>query len=65
MDAEFWLQRWQDKQTGFHLQEVRDLFSSRWSIRRVYDEDILAREPRFRERGLSRMNEKVYLLNKQ
>lgn len=46
-------------------QEVRDLFASRWSIQRLYEEDILAKEPRFRERGLSRMVEKVYLLNKQ
>jgi len=46
-------------------QEVRDLFSPRWSIQLLYQQDILARESRFRERGLSRMVEKIYLLNKQ
>jgi len=46
-------------------QEVRKLFAPRWSIQLLYQEDILARESRFRERGLSRMVEKIYLLNKQ
>jgi thiopurine S-methyltransferase len=46
-------------------QEVRDLFAPRWSIQLLHEEDILARESRFRERGLSRLVEKVYLLNKQ
>lgn len=46
-------------------QEVRRLFAPRWSIQILSQEDILAREPRFRERGLSRLVEKIYLLNKQ
>jgi len=46
-------------------QEVRDLFAPYWSIQLVHEEDILAKEPRFRERGLSRLSEKIYLLGKQ
>ncbi len=45
-------------------QEVRDLFAPDWSIQLLHEEDILAKEPRFRERGLSRLSEKIYLLNK-
>jgi thiopurine S-methyltransferase len=46
-------------------QEVTELFAPRWSIQRLYEDDILASESRFRERGLSHLSEKVYLLNKQ
>jgi thiopurine S-methyltransferase len=46
-------------------QEVTELFAPRWSIQRLCEDDILARESRFRERGLSHLSEKVYLLNKQ
>jgi thiopurine S-methyltransferase len=46
-------------------QEVTELFAPRWSIQRLYEDDILARESRFSERGLSHLSEKVYLLNKQ
>jgi len=46
-------------------QEVRDLFAPHWSIQRLHREDILAKESRFHERGLARLDEKVYLLNKQ
>jgi len=45
--------------------EVRALFESHWSIQRLHAHDILAGEPRFRERGLSSLSEKVYLLRKQ
>ncbi len=45
--------------------EVRDLFGPRWSIQLLSQEDVLATEPRFRERGLSYMVEKIYLLNNQ
>ena len=46
-------------------QEVRDLFSAHWSIERLHEENILANEPRFRDRGLSRLSEKIYQLRKQ
>jgi len=44
--------------------EIRDLFELHWSIQLLHEENILANEPRFRERGLSRLSEKIYLLNK-
>ncbi len=43
--------------------EVRELLATRGSLQRVFEEDILAGEPRFRERGLSDLREKIYLLN--
>ena len=46
-------------------QEVQDLFAANWSIEQLHETDILAREPRFRERGLSFMTENCYLLIKQ
>ncbi|MFQ5642924.1 MAG: thiopurine S-methyltransferase [Thiogranum sp.] len=46
-------------------QEVGKLFGACWSLEKLHEEDILAREPRFRDRGLSRLSEKVYLLRKQ
>ena len=44
--------------------EIRGLFEPQWSIELLHEEDILANEPRFRERGLSSMAEKVYLLRR-
>lgn len=44
--------------------EVERLFSPDWGIRLLHREDILAGEPRFRERGLSRLSEAVYMLKK-
>jgi thiopurine S-methyltransferase len=44
--------------------EIRDLFARHWSIQLLHEENILANEARFRERGLSRLSEKIYLLNK-
>ena len=46
-------------------QEVHDLFAAHWSIERLHEENILADEPRFRDRGLSRLSEKIYQLSKQ
>jgi len=46
-------------------QEVRTLFGADWTIEQLHETDILAHEPRFRERGLSRMSEACYLLIKQ
>ncbi len=42
--------------------EVLRLFSPNWSVEVLDREDILVREPRFSERGLTRLDEKVYLL---
>jgi len=42
--------------------EVRTLFGARHEIERLLDEDVLAAEARMRERGLTRLREKVYLL---
>jgi thiopurine S-methyltransferase len=45
--------------------EVQDLFGTSFDIEQVYSEDCLAREPRFREKGLSRMVERVHILRKR
>lgn len=42
--------------------EVEQLYSGRFSVERVYSEDCLADEPRFRQRGLTRLDEHVFLL---
>ena len=43
-------------------EEVVRLFSPHWSVRVLQREDLLAQEPRFAERGLSHLNEKIYQL---
>jgi len=45
--------------------EIDELFAGRFSVEHVHVEDCLAREPRFREKGLSRMHEHVFLLQRQ
>jgi thiopurine S-methyltransferase len=45
--------------------EVQDLFRQAWEIENRFEQDILAENPRFRERGLSRMVEKVFLLRRK
>ena len=45
--------------------EIRGLFEEHWSIQLLHKENILANEPKFRDRGLSRLSEKIYLLNKK
>lgn len=45
--------------------EVQALFSANWSIEKLDQVDVLAREAKFRDRGLSYLYEQVYLLNKQ
>jgi len=45
--------------------EVRSLFGARHEIERLLDEDTLAAEPRFRERGLTRLREKVFALRRR
>lgn len=42
--------------------EVQTLYGSWCNIELLCSEDILDREPRFRERGVSRMQEQVYVL---
>lgn len=44
--------------------EVKRLFGPEYHIERIHSEDCLALEPRFREKGLSRLAERVYLLQK-
>jgi len=45
-------------------ENVRNLYGKNFSISVLQENDILAREPRFRERGLTSMVEKIYLLQK-
>jgi thiopurine S-methyltransferase len=44
--------------------EVHTLFADSWSIERVYEQDVLASEPKFRQRGLSRLSEKIFVLQR-
>lgn len=44
--------------------EVHTLFDTDWRVERLQEDDILAREARFRERGLARLSENIYLLRK-
>lgn len=45
-------------------QEVRDLYGNDFSITVLREKDILAKEQRFQEQGLTSLIEKVYLLQK-
>jgi thiopurine S-methyltransferase len=42
--------------------EVRRLYAARYAVTLLHTKDILAENPRFRERGLSVLREKVYRL---
>jgi len=42
--------------------EVRALYGAHCSVRKLHELDILDQEPRFRARGLTRLQEKIYLL---
>jgi thiopurine S-methyltransferase len=42
--------------------EVRRLYETRYTVTRLFTKDILAENPRFRERGLHALTEKVYRL---
>ena len=44
-------------------EEVEHLYGGHWRIEEIHDEDCLAEEPRMRKKGLSRLYERVYLLN--
>jgi len=43
--------------------EVERLYGDHWRIEEIHVEDCLAEEPRMRKKGLSRLHERVYLLN--
>lgn len=43
--------------------EVQDLFGSGYAVRRIHEADVLAEYPRFRERGLSRLTERIFSLS--
>jgi thiopurine S-methyltransferase len=45
--------------------EVHELFAADWAIERVQHQDQLPSEPRFRERGVSRLDEKIFLLRRR
>lgn len=44
--------------------EVRLLFSSRYSIEPLHSEDCLVNEPHFKDKGLTRLDEHVFMLQK-
>ncbi len=45
--------------------EVRRLYGAQHECERLHSEDCLAREPRFRKKGLTRLHEHVFLLKKR
>ena len=45
--------------------EVRSRFAEHWSIERICEQDVLATEPKFRQRGLSRLSEKIFVLQRR
>lgn len=46
-------------------QEVAALYGDAFDIALLHEEDILAREPRFRDKGVSRLQEKVFVLTRR
>jgi len=44
--------------------EVLELFGSGWSIEHMFEDDVLAREVKFQERGLTYMTENVFRLRR-
>lgn len=42
--------------------EVESLYGERHQIQRLYDQDVLAENPHFRQRGLTRLSEEVFSL---
>ena len=46
-------------------EEVAALYQDHFKIEQLCSEDILAANPRFKEQGLSRLIEKVYVLRAQ
>jgi thiopurine S-methyltransferase len=45
--------------------EIRALFEAQWTVQGLQAQDVLAAEPRFRERGLTRLEEKAYRLERR
>ena len=45
--------------------EVQDLFGAGWTIEHLQEDNVLAREARFRERGLTHMTENVFYLQRR
>lgn len=45
-------------------QEVRELYADKFSVELLHSQDILAKEPRFRERGVTRMDARVFRLQR-
>jgi len=45
--------------------EVCRLFGSHYQVEHLHSEDCLAREPRFRKKGLTRLEEQVFLMKKK
>lgn len=45
-----------------HEKEVRELYQDGYRIERLLDRDMLAENPRFRDKGLTQLREKVYRL---
>jgi len=45
--------------------EVEALFAAEWTLEDIETRDILVDEPRFRERGVTRLAEQVYLLTRR
>jgi thiopurine S-methyltransferase len=43
-------------------EEVRELYDQAYDIKRLYSLDILEEHARFREKGLTGLTEKVYLM---
>jgi thiopurine S-methyltransferase len=46
-------------------QEVEQLYGQWHRVERIHSQDCLAREPRFRKKGLSRLDEHVFLLQRR
>ena len=75
MKADFWHQRWQDNQIGFHqesitprLQALRRQLNlpagTDLMLEMLISRDCLDASPRFRDRGLSRLIETAYSLQR-
>lgn len=43
--------------------ETEDLFGEGFLVQQIYAEDILAADPKFRDKGLSYLEERIYVLN--
>jgi thiopurine S-methyltransferase len=46
-------------------EEVDELFSRAFEVEHLLQEECLSKEPRFREKGLTRMEEQIFLLRKR